>query len=134
MVLEPGWRLPNEEETWMKKVPLLLATSIGLFGLLAMSHSQATEFSDHGSQATATLPDDDSQEASGGQASDDSVAENHDSSDEADDETADAGSHQGDQGDEADDDADHQSGDHEGDSGGHDSGGDSGGHDGGGDD
>lgn len=116
----------------MKKIPLFLATSIGLFGLLAMSQSQAAEFSDHGSQATATVPDDDSQEASVGQEGDDSVVESHDSSDEADDEAADAGSHQGDQGDEADDDTDHQ-GDHDGESGGHDGGGGSGGHDGGGD-
>ncbi|TIO51276.1 MAG: hypothetical protein E5X80_09380 [Mesorhizobium sp.] len=120
----------------MKKVPLLVATSIGLFGLLAMSQSQATEFSDHGSQATATVPDDDIQEASAGQGNDDSVVENDDSSDETDDQTADAGSHQGD---EADDSEEHggNTGGHDGASGGdggsHDGGGDSGG-DGGGDD
>ncbi|RUW17269.1 hypothetical protein, partial [Mesorhizobium sp. M4B.F.Ca.ET.013.02.1.1] len=109
----------------MKPFPLLLAASVGLFGILAAQQSLAGEFSDHGGPATATLPDEVDE---GTTASHEGDKGDHKGDHKG--EGAGAGSHEGDQGD-GDHDGDHESGDHEGD--GHDGGGDGGsGGDGGG--
>ncbi|RVC42153.1 hypothetical protein EN779_35190, partial [Mesorhizobium sp. M4B.F.Ca.ET.088.02.2.1] len=89
----------------MKPIPLLLAASVGLFGILAAQQSLAGEFSDHGGPVTATLPDEVDE---GTTASHEGDKGDHQG------EGAGAGSHEGDQGD-GDHDGDHESGDHEGD-------------------
>ncbi|MDX8515558.1 hypothetical protein [Mesorhizobium captivum] len=110
----------------MKKLPLLAATAIGLFGILATGQSFAG--SDHGGQVTAALPDDnDDQGAAAGDDGDRDVAENDETGHKG--QGVGSGSYQDDQG----DDEDGEGGDHDhdgGDSAGHD-GGDSGSHDGG---
>ncbi|RVD31307.1 hypothetical protein EN742_34210, partial [Mesorhizobium sp. M4A.F.Ca.ET.020.02.1.1] len=68
----------------MKAVPLLLAASVSLFGSLATQQCLAGEFSDHGGEVAATLPDDDDQGATAGDERDHDVAENDEGDHEGD--------------------------------------------------
>jgi hypothetical protein len=121
-----------KSETTMKKFPLLVTTSIGLLGVFMTANAFASQVSDHGAGLTATIPDDDSQDATTTGENDHVATESDDSSDDESGDGVDTGEHQGDQGD--DEGGDHNSGDHE--SGDHDggdhAGGDGGGGDGGG--
>ena len=114
---------------WMKTLPLLAATAIGLLGIFATQPSYAG--SDHGGGVTpSTIEGDDDRVNTAGVGDNHEAAENDEAGHKGD--GAASGSHDGDQ------DGDHQGDDHDGDheggdGGSHDGGGDSGGHDGSGD-
>jgi uncharacterized membrane protein YgcG len=120
----------------MKKFPLLVATSFGVLGVFMTADAFASQVSDHGASVTATIPNDDSPDATTGDQNDDSAVESDDSTGDQNDDGVDSGQQQGDQGGNAGDDSsgsgDHESGDSGGSNGG--GGGSGGGGSGGGDD
>ncbi len=101
----------------MKKYPLLLASSVGVLGVLVTANAFASQVSDHGGAATAIVSNHESQDASTGEQNDDNAVESEASNGDQSDDGVTAGQQQGDD-DQAenssDDGSDHHGGDHTG--------------------
>lgn len=129
----------------MRKLPLLLATSVGALGIFTAASAFASQVSDHGGAATVNAPNDDGQGVSAGDRNDDDAVETEASDGHHGDDSATADQQKGgdDQGDKSGDDSgesgdhqsgEHQSGEHSGEGGGSGGGGGEGGGSGGGGD